>query len=177
MQLENKQRWHVCLFKWRSEHLNKSDKDYHVFMTEPWHVNMLFSWLLLTNWFFLLTNWTFWNCSMLTGTFWKNEISFILQNFAFYRYFWHKNPKYVFMHYNYKTGKYTAKLTFLGYDNFGENQTLCIGMAWLQFQKFQGKCTSQVGPLSINPRKKRELDFSHFKVSKNFFIKLCNWHD
>ena len=28
-----------------------------------------------------------------------------------------------------------AKLTFLWYDNFGKNKGLCIGMAWLPFQK------------------------------------------
>ena len=34
-----------------------------------------------------------------------------------------------------KMGKYTAKLIILWYDNFGENHTLCRGMAWLPFQK------------------------------------------
>ena len=34
-----------------------------------------------------------------------------------------------------RIGKYTAKLTFLWYDNFGKKKGLCIGMAGLPFQK------------------------------------------
>ena len=33
-------------------------------------------------------------------------------------------------------GKYSAKLTILLYDNFGENQPLCRGMASQPFQKY-----------------------------------------